>query len=655
MNRDAPLQIGIHAPPRAGKTCLFACLYGLRLQFQPETVSFDDPATLDYLKRIWRCLVAGRPPDPTAMAPLTHLRFQIDTGGKVWSIQTSDYPGALVVPSTDGTTKELRAEARDWFHSCDAILILLDSQAPDIEQLDVVDCLLAELRKESLDGRTIARPLGLVLTKWDTQGPISRDQEEEIERRQKYLVDCPIFERICRNLRECGERFSVFTISAFGKPCPAPGRVPHIGEMIPYHLLEPWIWAAQLSNKLRQERQKLRRRRRWRRSIITALLLSAGITALALTGTHNSKQEFAQLDQFRQDHPETTQAEARQQADERYLASAWSWFAPNQREQAKEWHNADARTWDQYQEEIAYAARHDPAFQRISLEGPKLEEKRDYGGAYETYHRFLVEFPTSARRTEVRQRMQDARMNWDQIAWKDVVQFDERSRGVAFETTIRKTKEYLAIPEALHKEEAKRLLARTEYEWDRNDYLQILKEQQKGRDGATLDAVAKLIQDYFHAPRTHKRMTPELRRWQAWFDMLHEERQYHIHVKSVSIPAGSQLDSIFGMNPRVSIMLGDISYTTAKYSGRAPVMEVDLAPYVFRWGKQTFMRVKVENRINAILNDETTIEFTDPRFVLQHAHGRVDVIDKKGKTITVELDCPGAVPPPLPPYPAVLE
>src|SRR5579859_468795 len=223
MRQKRLLRIGLHAPRNAGKTCLFACLYGLR-QLLPDDVTFDDEPTITYLKSIWKYLRDGIVPSATAMTKPTQVGWRLKSGGAVSEYVTCDYPGALVEPTTGGVGKELKQEARDWFRSCDALLILVDSSAPDIEQVDVVDVLLCELRKESRDERRMSRPLALVLTKWDMRGPISSSRDEERERLQKYLVDSPIFERIRRTLREAGGRFEVFAVSAFGKPCPAPGK-----------------------------------------------------------------------------------------------------------------------------------------------------------------------------------------------------------------------------------------------------------------------------------------------------------------------------------------------------------------------------------------------------------------------------------------------
>src|SRR5262249_6071403 len=163
------------------------------------------------------------------------------------------------------------------------------------EQLDAVDVLLSELRKESRDGKTIARPLALVLTKWDTRGPIATSRDDERDRLQKYLVDNPVFERIRRTLRESGGRFEVFAVSAFGQPCPAPGVAPPIDEMKPYQLLAPWKWAVIQSEEIARAQRKKRRGRRLRAVAVVAFLAAALAAGGYVYGSRLVDRRFADL------------------------------------------------------------------------------------------------------------------------------------------------------------------------------------------------------------------------------------------------------------------------------------------------------------------------------------------------------------------------
>src|SRR5438477_186315 len=87
------------------------------------------------------------------------------------------------------------------------------------ERLNEVDVLLAALRQLSHDGHTIARPLALVLTKWDTQGPLDADDPAEEEQRAlAFLNTRPSFRQLYHALLQAGrsDRIRLFPVSAFG-------------------------------------------------------------------------------------------------------------------------------------------------------------------------------------------------------------------------------------------------------------------------------------------------------------------------------------------------------------------------------------------------------------------------------------------------------
>ena len=88
---EPPFRIGLHAPRNAGKTCFFACLYGLRHLFHDQ-VLFDDDATLAYLKSVWKYIKDGQVPPATAMTRPTQLAWQLNAGGE------SCAPGQLRLP-----------------------------------------------------------------------------------------------------------------------------------------------------------------------------------------------------------------------------------------------------------------------------------------------------------------------------------------------------------------------------------------------------------------------------------------------------------------------------------------------------------------------------------------------------------------------------
>src|SRR5262249_21387613 len=144
-----------------------------------------DDATCHYLAGIWKDLSEARVPGATLLAMPTNLRMDILPNGEegpATPLQLCDYAGLLVEPKGETASPAahtLAAGVKDWFRSCHAVLVFLDSSRPDLEQLDALDLLLTELRRPGPDGAALERPLAIVLTKWDSQGTISNDFARE--------------------------------------------------------------------------------------------------------------------------------------------------------------------------------------------------------------------------------------------------------------------------------------------------------------------------------------------------------------------------------------------------------------------------------------------------------------------------------------------
>lgn len=652
MRQGRPFRIGLHAPRNAGKTCLFACLYGLR-QGQTDEVTFDNDETLAYLKSIWKYLKDGTVPPATAMAKPMQLAWRLRSGGDAWDLLTCDYPGALVEPATAaGAARELKDDARAWFRSCDALLILVDCSAPDVEQVDVVDVLLSELRKESRDGKTIARPLALVLTKWDTRGPVAASRDDERDRLQKYLVDNPVFERIRRTLRESGGRFEVFAVSAFGKPCPAPGVAPAIDEMQPYQILVPWKWAATQCDMVARAQRKKRRAGRLRGIAVVVTLVTALAAGGYVYGSRQADRRFADLSAFRTANPAETAAADRLAHDDSFLAAWYSWTAPAYRTRVRGWRDADFTVAEAVRLEVARAdraRRHAAAHQRVVAEVDRLSKRQGEEPAiYETYKRFLDEFPESEYSSEFRREQSEVREKWDDRIWMELQEFLPKSTDPI--KKAQRVQEYVAIPGATRRVDALTYLGKAEGELDQADYDLLRERARTAQDGTALEAVDPLARQYLESPRSVKRMAGAVKAWRDWFDRLHQDNDYTIRVKSVSIPPKGELESIWGIEPRVVVTLGKTSHKTEVHHGYSPSIQEDLGPFKFRWGEPNRLVVRVENDYWFRSNPGIQDPVIDDKFVLGKAHGKVAIKDAKGKVTVVELECPAAVPPALPEY-----
>ena len=649
-SRDrSPFRIGMHAPRNAGKTCLFACLYGLR-HLGAHAVAFADEATVEYLQRAWSYLRDGKVPPATALNRPTQIVWTLD--GR--SIQSFDYAGVLVEPSTDASTRELRADARTWLRSCDALLVLVDSAAPHIEQLDTVDLLLSELQKESAETRTPARPLALVLTKWDTQGPIPKRSDSEADHLQAYLVGNPVFHRIQERLRACGGQFAIFTVSAFGQPCPGPGLSPPLADLKPFNLLSPWRWAVDAAQQARDVERRRKRRLQWAAALTTSVVLCLAIGSAALLGRNRASDEYHRLEQFRASHSDAALASERRRNDDAYLRAWWSWTSLGRRETVSEWRASDdraAREHREAEERVQRERRHASDYWRVLTEGSLLISQKYESSAFEMYRKFLETYPDSPHIKQVRSLQEDARRNWDERTWAELQEYHRQYGATGnIQNLLARIRTYLSIPQASHRREAEAMLEAAERDWDRDEYDRLRRESLNGLDGKTLEDTERLASAYVRASRRVKTMTGPVQQWLDWFGRFQVSRHYHIRVKSVSIPQKSELDSIWGVDPVVTLVLGDEERRTEVFAGRNATMNADLSPFSFRWGEPTRLIVRVENQFALRDNYKIEREFTDTGFVLGKAHGPIHLACKKGKTISVELECPGAVPPALPVY-----
>lgn len=257
-------QLGIHGPRQSGKTCYLTVLHRFRKTDDAAAV-IKDEATGAYLEEVWNNYLAlGRHTPRTAGTP-THIRFDLQAAGHTWEVQTRDYPGERVQRPVD-------AETKLWLESCDAILVFVDSTSPPeqlAERLNEVDLLLSALRELSHDGHTIARPLALVLTKWDTQGPLAAaDPEREEQRALAFLTARPEFRQLYHALLQAGhpDRVKVFPVSAFGANRGGTDP-PEGGPRTPLNLHAPLVWAMRLGDERLVESAKRRAderlRRRW--------------------------------------------------------------------------------------------------------------------------------------------------------------------------------------------------------------------------------------------------------------------------------------------------------------------------------------------------------------------------------------------------------
>ncbi|MFW6118702.1 MAG: TRAFAC clade GTPase domain-containing protein [Planctomycetota bacterium] len=266
--------VGIHGARNTGKTCYLACLYG-RQAVEDAALTFEDAQSIEGLKAAWETLQNGDVPDATALTVPTDIRMNLHSEGNRWKLLTHDYAGALVQRSDSGET-QLEREVKDWLLASDAVLVfvgvdtwLSEDDSDARERQAELDLFLNGLIEMSAEQNTVARPLALVLTKWDMVGSISDDPAAEQERAREFLEERATSETMAGVMEQVGDRFNVFPVSSFGRH--RRGNLPPADGPEPFNLHAPLVWAVQAADEalFSEARRRVRglvdSRRWWKR------------------------------------------------------------------------------------------------------------------------------------------------------------------------------------------------------------------------------------------------------------------------------------------------------------------------------------------------------------------------------------------------------
>jgi GTPase SAR1 family protein len=268
-------RLAVFGPRGSGKTCFFASLYGQSADSFSST-TFDHEPTLEYLERMWNAYSKGASgfPDPNPLEVPRQLLFHMAdiNFGRQWQAEILDHAGELVERVHNGgdASEPLRDIVRTWLRECETILIFLDTTQSDseesLERRNEVAILLQLCREASESGH-VTRPLGLVLTKWDSLGsdwtnPLLEDgdnqpgddakleaklaKQDEVARR--YLSQTPSLRQIHRTVEAFGKTVKLFPVSAIGVNR-QPGRKP----THPYNILTPLLWALRQTDESRAQ------------------------------------------------------------------------------------------------------------------------------------------------------------------------------------------------------------------------------------------------------------------------------------------------------------------------------------------------------------------------------------------------------------------
>jgi hypothetical protein len=218
------LRIGLFGLRGAGKTVALSVAY-LAENSEGLEVTVRDEDTIRYLRPLAEALQRGEVPPPTMVADPTRLRWSAQLAEARYELETIDFAGELLDmigqpgdPVAEQMMKQLRTQVRDWFISCDAVILFIDSADHGTPRYrDALIRLLDEMSDRPTIRGSHQRAVVVVFTKGDQVAQSSErlSSPPEIER---VLKGHPLYQVIQRRLKQRAEQiqFGVFLSSALG-------------------------------------------------------------------------------------------------------------------------------------------------------------------------------------------------------------------------------------------------------------------------------------------------------------------------------------------------------------------------------------------------------------------------------------------------------
>jgi hypothetical protein len=255
----------LFGPAASGKTVYLGALYGsggdasdgaATGAFHVAASERADDPTHAYLGSIARALRAGRWPDSTAFERLEKTTFRFTCGDLCREVVLPDVGGELTRRAVDTVDRErmavgLKAQILAEYEDYHGFLLVVPADAADPARASEykweVDAFLDALRRRSPDGAMIARPLAVLITKWDLVEPGPLDAGSEARAAANLEATHPelasSLKILCRNVR-------VFPVSATG---PLEFGLPPM-PLQPVNLGAPIAWLAEASERVMLER-----------------------------------------------------------------------------------------------------------------------------------------------------------------------------------------------------------------------------------------------------------------------------------------------------------------------------------------------------------------------------------------------------------------
>lgn len=682
MTTQRPRRIGVHAIRGAGKTSWFGTLYGFR---STATIKIDvaDDASCRYLAGVWKELSEARTPGATLLSLPETLRLDLTKDEVTTPLELCDYAGALVQAKDEQaspTAEQLSEVVREWLRGCHVVLLFVDSTQPDMEQLDALDLLLTELRRDQLLG--LNRPLAIVLTKWDQQGTIGDDLELERQRARRFLREHHVFTQIFTKLGDAqGNHVELFPLSSFGNAA-CGSNPPSLRDYRPCHLYAPLLWAAQRCDRvlLEQTRQRIERqlqgwwpdfraadreweqlaqelqpmqqeialerhrlRQREQRHRGQKLLPLAGLFGLLTLGglyaRQNAENQARAVLTLKETAAGYERAAERLTQEQAFLHTWSSWLVPGLRSQVELLAQADQRAVAEQQERETFLS-----------ELAASEQTQNWQEVCERIESYLERYPDCPLCQELLPRREQAE--------GQRLRLETLQKGRALESQGRFSQaeqlyqRYLQEqPHSPFLEEFQELAREaTRLAFDADEYQTLRLLVQDGGSTSLQEAGRKALA-YLESRHPVRSMRAEVSRFQEWFEQLRRGMNVYVILERVDVrPECSLRPTIGYTNPRVRLTLNKVTHYSGWLGSSNTTPGQKLGPFPVKFGEPGLLQLGVEAKRNLVRNPWALGEYSDPYHIAPHTNSTLIARCDKNGEVRVRLSCKELLPPELPPY-----
>lgn len=709
-SRPHVMQWGLFGPRQSGKTVALSVLklIGQGAGLEIEVV---DQKTLAYLRPFTERLARGDFPPATPPKIPDRLEWSIARDAGRVQVRLEDFAGELTDPIWQAGPEEFRQRVLMWTKRCDAVILFIDSIAPDPHYADMIDSLLHTL--ETVDTRhgSACRVLTALYTKADRFAHVSPEKLRDPLLVAELLGDHPVYQRLEQQLsrRKDWLVYQHFPCSSVGfefesvpdkarrqiKPCGmfeavrwtleetekvvAEAHAEIVNDTVRQlqkHEEEPRLGLANYGSLIQQLDEEVRKHRldegpeerriatlrqdllQKRASQRKKGLVCAGIATMLLAGFlwyqgHcNEVESYDAYEAAIVQLPKDEDAVARLALYEQRVAfRKWDYFwgTHDRRKTADQRAEADRRLVAQQEADQAFADLL-VRDRKLALEsqGPRRFEAIQ---AYLHKHR---EFTSDARLEQLTRIQEESRSAWeaDSRAWQDASRVQIMCAD-DYRVCMKRLQNYAGIPSALHAIEATELVKKVAEQEEADKQLYEALRSLPGKSRGELEELEATAQRYLRLNQTGVAMKSVVESYLAELDRLKGPRDIMLTLSEIEIPENFP-DRTWTGNPKIQVTV-----TIGRKSFSTPVRETISSGSGFSYtSRQSIGPFRVSYREEESMSVRITVHrtfFTNESAVAE-LDGNTNVVkhlnrrwnvQRNGTTATMTLSCSDVLPPAL--------